>query len=110
MIHIPTDLRNANQEQGFQSTTRNKRTFHQHHQQRQLNTTQRRYFHATTRRAFAPFLPEIIVGVLLGAGWVGYRTSQGKPLTPDEAMQAQQAYQKFQQDVQRRNEKYKQRM
>jgi hypothetical protein len=65
-----------------------------------------RSFHATASRDFAPFLPEIIVGVGIGIGWVLYRTGQGKPLTPDQALASQQAYQQMQQDLQRRNQKY----
>lgn len=67
---------------------------------------QRRWLHHTPHRSFAPFLPEIIVGVGLGAGWVVYRKSQGKPLTPDEAVASQAAYRKWEQEVQRRNAKY----
>lgn len=73
---------------------------HHHHQ--------RRCWHSTHHVAFAPFLPEIIVGVGLGAGWVVYRKTQGKPLTPDQAMASQAAYQKMEQDLQQRNAKYHQ--
>lgn len=81
---------------------------HQEDERPAMITT--RFFHATASRDFAPFLPEIIVGVGLGIGWVLYRTSQGKPLTPDQALASQQAYQKMQQDLMRRNQRYESRM
>eukprot|EP00977_Amphora_coffeiformis_P015590 scaffold4582_cov166-Amphora_coffeaeformis.AAC.5 len=67
---------------------------------------QYRSFHGTVHREFAPFLPEIIVGAGIGVGWVLYRTTQGKPLTPDQALESQKAYQKLQRDLERRNRKY----
>jgi len=70
------------------------------HQQRH------RYLHGTVQRAFAPFLPEIIIGAGIGMGWVLYRTVRGKPLTPDQALESQRAYRKLQEDLQRRNLKY----
>ena len=71
-------------------------------------TTSRRSYHGTSRNPFAPFLPEIIIGFGIGAGWVMYRTSQGKPLTPDQAVASQAAYQQLQDDLQRRNQRYDQ--
>lgn len=65
-----------------------------------------RYLHGTVRREFAPFLPEIIIGAGIGIGWVLYRTGQGKPLTPDQALESQRAYRKLQEDLRRRNLKY----
>jgi hypothetical protein len=40
----------------------------------------------------APFLPEFVISTGIIGGWVVYRTSKGKPLTPDNALECQEAY------------------
>jgi len=64
---------------------------------------QRRQYHATAKQEIlAPFLPEMILAVIVGGGWFVYRTSQGKPLTPDEALEAQEAYRQQQEQLAQR--------
>ena len=57
-------------------------------------STRRSYHASPPSKIVAPFIPEMILFVVVGGGWVVYRTSQGKPLTPDEALLAQDAYRK----------------
>lgn len=54
-----------------------------------------RSFHRSVQAQIAPFLP--IIG-----GWVVYRTSKGKPLTPDDALECQEAYKKQEESLRRR--------
>jgi len=41
----------------------------------------------------------MILFVVVAGGWTAYRTYHGKPLTPDEALQAQEAYRKHQEKL-----------
>jgi len=51
-------------------------------------------------------LPEFVVGVFVVTGWTLYRKSQGKPITPDEALVSQDAYRRQQEELRRRNERW----
>lgn len=58
---------------------------------------QARLYHATNRNEIIlPFVPEMILFVFFAGGWTVYRLSQGKPLTPDEALHAQEEFGKHQ--------------
>jgi hypothetical protein len=63
-----------------------------------------RLYHASQRNEIAPFLPEIIVFAVIAGGWVAYRTGQGKPLTPDEALRAQEEYLKLEEKLRHRQQ------
>jgi hypothetical protein len=65
-----------------------------------------RSFHISTRTEIAPFLPEVVIATGIIGGWVVYRTSQGKPLTPDDALECQDAYKKQQEVLRRRQPKW----
>jgi hypothetical protein len=67
-------------------------------------SNQVRAFHATRRQEIvAPFIPEMVVFAVVSTGWVIYRKAQGKPLTPDEALEAQEAYRRYEEDLRRRS-------
>ena len=51
-----------------------------------------RSYHNTIRTEIAQFLPEVVIATGIIGGWVVYRTSQGKPLTPDDALECQDAH------------------
>ncbi|CAJ1953589.1 unnamed protein product [Cylindrotheca closterium] len=68
--------------------------------------SQRRTYHTTTPSSIAPFLPEIIIGGGIIGGWAIHRISQGKPLTPDEALEAQELYRRQEEDLRRRQQEY----
>ena len=74
-------------------------------QQDMSNTT--RKYHATNRQEIIlPFLPEMVLFVVVAGGWTLYRTSQGKPLTPDEALKAQEDFRRRQEELRERQWKY----
>jgi len=49
-----------------------------------------------SKREYTPLIPVLAVAVVGGVAWVAYRKSQGKPVAPDEALAAQEAYKKHQ--------------
>mmetsp|Transcript_22280 Transcript_22280/g.40480 ORF Transcript_22280/g.40480 Transcript_22280/m.40480 type:complete len:154 (+) Transcript_22280:490-951(+) len=58
---------------------------------------QARLYQATNRNEIIlPFVPEMILFVFFAGGWTVYRLSQGKPLTPDEALRVQEEFRKHQ--------------
>lgn len=61
-----------------------------------------RSFHNSVQAEIAPFLPEIVIATGIMGGWVVYRTSKGKPLTPDDALECQEAYKKQEESLRRR--------
>jgi hypothetical protein len=61
-----------------------------------------RSFHRSVQREIAPFLPEVVIAAGIIGGWVVYRTSKGKPLTPDDALERQKAYKKQEEILRRR--------
>lgn len=62
-----------------------------------LRQCQARLYHATNRNEIIlPFVPEMILFVFFAGGWTVYRLGQGKPLTPDEALRAQEEFRKHQ--------------
>ena len=67
---------------------------------RRQQQQQVRLYHATSpRQIILPFVPEMIVFVIVAGGWTVYRTANGKPLTPDEALKAQEAYRKHEEKL-----------
>lgn len=65
-----------------------------------------RSFHASRRNEIiAPFIPEMILFVVVAGGWTAYRTYHGKPLTPDEALHAQEAFRKHQERLQQQKQR-----
>ena len=65
-----------------------------------------RSYHSTPTKNIAPFLPELIIAGGIIGGWAMHRVSQGKPLTPDGAIEAQEAYKRQEQELQRRQKQY----
>ena len=66
-----------------------------------------RLYHATNRNEIIlPFLPEIVLFVVFAGGWTVYRTAQGKTITPDEALKAQEAYREREEELRQRQWKY----
>mmetsp|Transcript_19415 Transcript_19415/g.40160 ORF Transcript_19415/g.40160 Transcript_19415/m.40160 type:complete len:245 (-) Transcript_19415:1036-1770(-) len=63
-----------------------------------------RCYHSSSPRPFYWTLGAIVAGV----GWAVYRTVQGKPVTPDSSLQAQEEYQKLEQAKEQRNQHYRQ--
>ena len=51
----------------------------------------------------------LVIAIGIAGGWVAYRTSQGKPLAPDSAMESRIEYEKMQLELQQRNEQYQKR-
>lgn len=65
-----------------------------------------RSFHKSMPTEIAPFLPEVVIATGIIGGWVVYRTSQGKPLTPDDALECQDAYKKQEEALRCRQPKW----
>ena len=66
---------------------------------------QLRSFHSTARSEIvAPFIPEMVIFAVASCGWYVYRKSQGKPLTPDEALAAQEAFRKHEEQLRQRSQ------
>ena len=83
------------------TTSRNNSRSENHHFfQHQLQSYQ--YQHQQ-RRTF--LIPLVFVGVGAAGAWVLYRKSQGKPVASDNALAAQQAYQKQQEELYKKNNK-----
>jgi hypothetical protein len=61
-----------------------------------------RSFHRSVQTEIAPFLPEVVIAAGIIGGWVVYRTSKGKPLTPDDALERQKSYKKQEEILRRR--------
>lgn len=87
-----------------------------HEKQRPVNKLQNlprpqrqqlRSFRSTSIRPIAPFLPEIVIAAGIIGGWVVYRKSLGKPLTPDDAIGVQEAYHKQEEERRRRQARWK---
>ena len=68
-------------------------------QQKQLQQQQQQQQQQRT------YLP-LIIGVAVAVGWVAYRKSQGKPLTPDQAMAAEDDFKKHQEKLRRQREEF----
>lgn len=69
------------------------------------NQRQVRSYHATNRNEIIlPFLPEMVAFVFFAGGWIVYRGAQGKPITPDEALRAQEAYRKHEEKLRRQED------
>jgi len=69
-------------------------------EKRKRRSGQVRLFHASNKnQIILPFLPEIVLFVVVAGGWTVYRTAQGKTIAPDEAIEAQKAYRKQQEKL-----------
>lgn len=77
------------------------------HKERSYRTVQIRGFHSTSQPQIAPFLPEIVIATGIIGGWVAYRVGQGKPLTPDDALDVQEAYRKQEEDLRKRQKNWR---
>jgi hypothetical protein len=77
-------------------------------QHQEVGRRQRRDFHSTSQPHIAPFLPEIVIATGIIGGWVACRVRQGKPLTPDDALEVQEAYRKQEEKLRQRQERWRQ--
>jgi len=74
---------------------------------RQQHSLFRRSYHATGRNEIIlPFLPEMVAFVFFSGGWTAYRTFKGKTITPDQAVQAKEAYRKHEEKLRRQWEEH----
>ena len=82
------------------------RSDEENRRKREPNYRPCRSYHSTVRTEIAPFLPEVVIATGIIGAWVVYRTSQGKPLTPDDALECQDAYKKQEEALRRRQPKW----
>ena len=59
------------------------------------------------KRTYLPLIPALIVGTLALGGWIAYRKSYGRPVAPDQALEAQEAYRKEQERLKKQQQQYK---
>lgn len=64
-------------------------------------------YHATNyNEIILPFVPKMILFVFFAGGWTIYHLSQGKPLTPDKALCAQEELRKHQACLMQQHEQW----
>jgi hypothetical protein len=90
----------ARRESSFSTTSMSSSpSFHDYNNSRTLQQQQRSFHSTTPNRIILPFVPEMILFVFVAGGWTAYRSYHGKPLTPDEALAAQEAYRKHEEKL-----------
>ena len=72
-----------------------------------LSSQQHGVLNNQQKRTYLPLIPALTVGALALGGWVAYRKSQGRPVAPDQALEAQEAYRKEQERLKKQQNQYK---